>query len=315
MNKNLEQEIEQETKNIEEKQRNINSEVDKLNDKIERYTTYTWVFVWLGVVIAITSSIYFYCISKGDDFELNVLGDFLGGSVASLWALAGLFLIYVAFLGQKQQLLNQQLELLYSRLEVKNTRLELSGQKEELNKQNETLQQQKFENTFFQLITLFHSIVDSLDIRNYTGEITSSGRDCFEIFYNELKEKVDYINSSKRVEKYLDETPVNNVIEAYDEIYQKHKSDLSHYFRTIYHIFKFVENSNISNKKQYSSITRAQLSSYEQILLFYNCLHTNGVKKFKPLIEKYAVFKNIDESLLFSDKHLLEYKKSAQNNY
>jgi len=49
---------------------------------------------------------------------------------------------------------------------------------------------------------------------------------------------------------------------------------------------------------------RAQLSSYEQVILFYNCLHQNGVKKFKPLIEKYAVFKNIDENLLLNFSHI-----------
>src|SRR5690606_27107941 len=98
--------------------------------------------------------------------------------------------------------------------------------------------------------------------------------------------------------KDLSEATVEQTVEAYDKLYSEDKSDMSHYFRTIYHIIKFVDKSEIENKKQYISIARAQLSSYEQILIFYNCLHENGNEKFKPLIEKYALFKNIDSSLL-----------------
>ncbi|WP_394347924.1 putative phage abortive infection protein [Polaribacter aestuariivivens] len=65
------------------------------------------------------------------------------------------------------------------------------------------------------------------------------------------------------------------------------------------------------NKKQYASFLRSQLSSYEQILIFYNCLHENGKQKFKPLIEEFHLFKNIDESLLFNKLHKKAYKISA----
>ena len=127
----------------------------------------------------------------------------------------------------------------------------------------------------------------------------------------EFNEKKKYDLEIQREDFTLSKTSIENSIIAYSKLYEKDKSDMSHYYRTIYHIFKFIENSDIKNKKQYSSIARAQLSSYEQILLFYNCLHQNGLKKFKPLIEKYSVFKNIDESLLLNIKHLDEYKKGA----
>ena len=49
-----------------------------------------------------------------------------------------------------------------------------------------------------------------------------------------------------------------------------------------------------------SDIVRAQLSDYELLLLFYNALtiDDNGAFKFKHLIEKYAIFNNIRESML-----------------
>lgn len=53
-----------------------------------------------------------------------------------------------------------------------------------------------------------------------------------------------------------------------------------------------------SKKYEYTSIVRATLSQYELIILFYNCLSTNGNRKFKPLIEKYAIFNNLRVELL-----------------
>src|SRR5690606_14728030 len=111
--------------------------------------------------------------------------------------------------------------------------------------------------------------------------------------------------------KTMSEATVEQVVKGYHLVYDKNKADLSHYFRTIYHIFKFIDESKVIDKKRYASIARAQLSSYEQVLLFYNCLHQNGKEKFKPLIEKFSLFKNIDRNLIFSLEHLKEYDDNA----
>lgn len=310
--KTLEIEIENASRRIEVRQDEIDLELQHLVSQIEKYTTWAWRFVWFGAIIGLFSTIFFICKNTETGFGLNLLGDFMAGTVASIWSLAGLFFIYVAFLGQKQQLLNQQLEIMYSQLEVKYTRLELSGQKEEMMEQNKTLRQQKFENTFFQLLTLFSSIVNSLDLRKSgsSTEVISTGRDCFKIFYKRLT--IYLTNRNQHTVGYKNgKATLDEVLLAYEDLYNNDKSDMGHYFRTIYHIIKFVDKSDIENKEQYIAITRAQLSSYEQILLFYNCLHENGILKFKPLIEKYALFKNIDTSLLINEDHLTEYENEA----
>lgn len=199
--------------------------------------------------------------------------------------------------------------ILLQRKELELQREELVSTREVFEKQNETLEQQKFESTFFQLLSLFHSIVNGLDLRkkNETSDVISQGRDCFKTFYNEFKS--DTISPFDRVKGR--ETTIDAALKSYSVFYEKHKSELSHYFRTLYHIYKFIDGSSVKNKRQYSSIVRAQLSSYEQIFLFYNCLHDHGKEKFKPLIEKYSVFNNLDESLLFNSKHRDGYADSA----
>ena len=48
-----------------------------------------------------------------------------------------------------------------------------------------------------------------------------------------------------------------------------------------------------SEKYIYTSKVRAQLSHFDLMWLYYNCISDNGVVKFKPLIEIYALFKNM----------------------
>jgi len=200
----LDKEIKEASDRIKARQSEIRAELTTLESKVKTYTNWAWGFVWTGVGLSIFSVCFYLSKHKDGEFGLNLLGDFLGGSVASVWALAGLFLIYVAFLGQKQQLLNQQLEIMYSQLEVKYTRLELAGQKEQMILQNQTLLNQRFENTFFQLLTLFNSIINSLDLREKNSNtIIATGRDCFKSFNTYLNEVCQKICSGERERERL----------------------------------------------------------------------------------------------------------------
>ena len=58
-----------------------------------------------------------------------------------------------------------------------------------------------------------------------------------------------------------------------------------------------MDESKVAKKKDYTGILRAQLSSYELALLFYNALHPMGAK-VKPLVERYAMLENLNVGLL-----------------
>lgn len=89
-----------------------------------------------------------------------------------------------------------------------------------------------------------------------------------------------------------------------------------HYFRHLYQIMKLIDNSSlletsndvIKERYKYTSILRATLSPYELIWLFYNCISLYGNQKFKPLIEKYSLLKNIREDLLETSMECLKYR-------
>ena len=276
----LEKEIREASIRIEARQSNIESELENLSKKIIKFTSWAWIFVWIGFAIGIVSIIIFYYKNTEDGFGLNLLGDFMSGTVASIWSLAGLFFIYVAFLGQKQQLLSQQLEIMYSQLEVKYTRLELAGQKLEMKEQNETLKLQKFENTFFNLLSLHHQIVDGIN-EIEAKETSKGGRDI-------LKERSSFVahvhrNENKTVEhvifrgrdvfknsyQYLmnriERKSETDFLDNYMVVYSSVQTDFGHYFRNLYRIIKFIdetqfmedETKNFQNQYKYTSMVRA----------------------------------------------------------
>ena len=90
--------------------------------------------------------------------------------------------------------------------------------------------------------------------------------------------------------------------------------DLDNYFRLLYRIFKSIDDMDKlsrDEKYEYCCIVRATLSRYELLVLFYNCLSSNGVEKFKPLVERYAVFNNLRTDELGRAEHRGMYKNSA----
>lgn len=70
---------------------------------------------------------------------------------------------------------------------------------------------------------------------------------------------------------------------------------LDHYFRYAYRIVKYVKTSKLiddDEREGYASIFRAQLSCFELLVLFFNCLGMDE-NKFKHLVEDYHLFNNI----------------------
>ena len=189
----------------------------------------------------------------------------------------------------------QRNELRLQRLELALTRRELEGQKEALTSQNATLKEQNFEQTFFQLLRLLNEITAGIQIS--TNPIPTKGRDCFAILYDEWLRS----HWHRALEKPGLSDP-ERIILSYGQFYEQYEGQLGHYFRTLYNLVKFVDRSGVDDKRLYTNLIRAQLSSYELLLLFYNALSEKGREKFKPLIEQYSLLKMLPRTLLFDSK-------------
>lgn len=225
--------------------------------------------------------------------DRGTFGDMFGAVNALFSGLAFATLIYTIFLQRK--------ELSLQRQELSLTRNELEGQKLQLSAQNDVLRTQNFENTFFQLLKLLNDIISSVDYANHKG------RNCFNIFFRNLRDRY-----KGKINQNPDKDRCKVAKDVSLDFYKERQTELAHYFRTLYNIVKFIHESEVSNKKFYTNLVRAQLSSQELLLIFYNCASPLGSEKFKPLIEKYGLFKMLPkEYLLDPEEHLSLFSEAA----
>ena len=93
------------------------------------------------------------------------------------------------------------------------------------------------------------------------------------------------------------------------EMYLKDEYQLDSYFRNLYRIILWIDSQSSERMGQeqkwfYVSILRAQLSWIEMVYLFYNGYTERG-KNFRRLVEKYAIFDNLNFE---SDKYIAHIK-------
>ena len=180
---------------------------------------------------------------------------------------------------------------------------------------------QRFDTSYFNMLGLQQQITNEL--KSPDDDITVKGRALFEYLYlNYEKKSKKQKNKSSIIESVCGPDSKNcgkdsmmsliyfQGLEAYGQ------SDLptvfDHYFRHLYRIVKYIDAPQpkfLSKKERYNYAAnlRGTLSKYELIWLYYNCLAGPGKQKFKPLVEKYALLKNIRPELLSISKEFRFY--------
>lgn len=249
------------------------------------------VFIFLALVLPtfLTRDWLF-----GDWFhfdETGPIGDTIGGIMNPFIAIGAAWLTYKAFVIQYEA--NKELKL--------NT---------EIN---------RFETTFFSLLAMQQNIIEGLILKVETVKIDRDGRSKTEpitvmLHGRDTLRKVYEEGSNDRIDLSRSGLIVfggiKQCIARHGYKYMSKNEDLSFldsYFRHLYRIVKFVDECAVLDRKdrnkyteryKYICFLRAQLTDYELGLLFYNCLSDNGIQKFKPLVERYALFNNLRDKML-----------------
>jgi len=136
------------------------------------------------------------------------------------------------------------------------------------------------EQTFFNLLKMFQEIVALTDIQRSDGP-DKNGQDAFAHLLGRVDARIQH-----------------GLQQAYQGIFTKFVNDLGHYYRTLYNIIAFVDKSHLKDKYFYVKIVRSLLSNAEIGLVGLNCVYGEGKDKFKPLVEKYALLKNLSPDLI-----------------
>lgn len=262
--------------------------------KNKTFTKDFWIYLgfFILIIIAICKLPAYFTQSEYYTFykETGPIGDTIGGTMGPFVAIAAAILTFLAFWVQFKA--NEQ--------------------------QRKDIALERFESNLFELIHIQQDITNNLifvEKKSDENIVQARGRDVFQYVYEDYNFGLDGV--------YGNNTPIIvgvKTLMQYENISQytdlKKLGCLDHYFRHLYRVFKYINDSDIiddNNKYKYSCIVRASLSQYELIMLFYNCLSSNGNEKFKPLIETYAIFNNIRIELLAKQEHKNLYSNGAYN--
>lgn len=260
------------------------------------------VCLFISLIGIYLSYLYVDCqnISESGSSVLNsrgAFGDSWGGVNAIISAFAFAGVIVTLFLQNRD--LNLQ-------------RKEMARQREEFEKENATLKYQRFENLFYNMLNLQQEIVNSLkfDYEEKKTELVPtggeygpipeqkivnksvSGRVVFRFTFDDA-EIYDNKNIYYGYRKFLNVKGLSDYDNTWIPTY------FDHYFRHLYKIIQYVDNQGFpfNESYKYVSLLRGTLSRYELVWIYYNALNPSFIK-FKKLIEKYSLLKNIRKDLL-----------------
>lgn len=273
------------------------------------------VLVMLGGVVTLFLLNMSLMLFIDDPNKRGTFGDQFGAVNALFSGLAFAGLIYTIIL-QRRDLELQRNDLRLQREELALTRQEMEDQTAEFEKQNETLRIQRFENTFFNMLSQFQEVVNNLSVtaRVRSEDVEFKGREVFPVLFTNATVYVDIPKGGMKRQSFWGMGHAIEKLGLEGYMHSEVPTQFDHYFRLLYRILKFVRTSPLitrfEDEYEYTSILRATLSRYELVWLYYNGL-TYGQNKLKPLIERYAMLKNLRNDLLVQGINSEEYAESA----
>ncbi|MBP3950316.1 putative phage abortive infection protein [Bacillus suaedae] len=112
--------------------------------------------------------------------------------------------------------------------------------------------------------------------------------------------------------------------QAYQALYSDYEPEIGHYYRNLYRLVKLIQSQVFDSESEevnerergvYRGILRAQLSSYELLMLYYNVNYSNKGEKFKELLKETNFFDDhlVEEDFIWAnDKDELDYFEKSK---
>lgn len=263
----------------------MNNEVQSNKNRPSYFVVLATIFATLcTTIVVVLCLLYFGSNPSHKIAEWGQTGDFFGGILNPIFGFLSLMTLLVT--------------LQQSEEEVHLSREQMKRSADALSAQANDSKQQTFERTFFELLRLYNEIVGAFAIKprvlspsfQALQQSPEFGRDVLSTYRNELRKRLTvWIPHFK-------EEDLNTISSVWLGFYKDKQHQLGHYFRSLYNILKFIDQSKLENKKFYADILRAQLSDAELVIIFYNANSDFGREKLLPLIEKYNLLKHLNKN-------------------
>jgi hypothetical protein len=283
---------------------------------MKRTLSYTLAIILVCIgFVALTVSVIWLVLQPFDPALLEKYGSFVGGFIGSLFSLAGFLLLFEAITLQQRLFEKQQFESKFFDLlkmhrenvsEMKK-RIPIKGDKYEEGRRVFVLMRKEFG----EIIGIVRESEKKLNIS--VGE-TKAVNLAYLIFFYGVSETL--FNKGQNQTSLLREKLENS---SYDKVFLEsviqacclcmdeenqyirfngNQVRLGHYYRHLFQVVKFVDQSSILQPKEkyfYLKTLRAQLSAHEQLILFYSVVSDIGRPWITPInyISQYRLIKNV----------------------
>lgn len=256
-----------------------------------------WHLIATGLAsVAIVGGFYAAGILHFAPDKWQDFGSFVGGAAGVLLtALTFLALLYTIYIQSTELALSRQ-ELRLTRDEMKLNREEVARSAEALNKQVNAIEVQSFERTLFDSLRFLNDVVAQFEHKSAIADEAQTGTRAFLAMYQDLHARTEL----RKLE--TDDGDQIGADEQLNTYFDLLSPQLGTYFRTLYNIYRYLDESNYSDQVYYNRIIRAQIPNLALVLLFYNSLTDRGLK-FQKYIEKYRILDNMLVGMLANPKH------------
>ena len=289
------------------------------NNKIwERVFTEKTGFILIvaGFAIIIGAFIAFVFFSRWsftsilDEEVVGQFGDFVGGAVGTLFALAGVVLYYVALTEQRKDLkinhdnLKIQTDALTQQIE------EFRAQKEEMAETRKVYEQQTA--LFQEQTNLYREQSEAMkkqaeEVKKQTSiyleeQFDASFYPILNLICNAQHENVQLIKDiNSRIQSKIDKhddikQTYDKIIEEYKSQYQAKGESIGRFFDMITQLVRLIHKAPMfdeDKKKRYIGILHSQLSECTNVVLFYHLFSEAGGNE-KPLYHQSGFFKDMN---------------------
>ena len=210
--------------------------------------------------------------------EWGAFGDYMGGILNPIFTFAGLIMLFITILMQRE-------ELSTTREMLEEQKNETKAANSTRDKQNDMLELQKFESSFFQMLGFYQTIVGELNVINY--RYRRSGKS----LGSEVKKVAEEIKGEAVFKELLSQFK-NSYNCDFIRFIEVNNSVIAPYYRFLFRFLKMIDQSSINQilKMDFTKTLRSVLTDYQLELLHFNCL-LEGHTQFKELFTKYEMFK------------------------
>lgn len=250
--------------------------------KLSRYEITGYALIIVGAVVLVWGTIKFnlaeelYLDPADREGVFGQYGEFIGGIVGSLWALAGVFLFFATLTYQKR---------------------EFELQRFELHKTQKIFQQQNFSTLYISFIQKHNDIIDALTAYDI-NESAWRGSNFF-VFFQE-KVLTSFVQKVRAMEP--EEKSAQKLEHLFEEYFTYHfsfyQNSLNPYLKNLSVLFKLIQKYRTEAQDEgeyYSFITKASFTQSE-LFLIYHVAQFNLLQEFNAFDNAFDVFEDMTEA-------------------